>query len=131
MFGVHSQRDRRAGTEPGQQQAERSRTAVGTAAVDRFVTAQRMAYRVDAHTVRCFLARHRGGGDGVVTVVAHQPILNPCHADAEHSFIVTVTKPVVHVPRYQVLPWILSGGADSWLPAERQILVLADMNKLG
>jgi hypothetical protein len=30
-----------------------------------------------------------------------------------HSFIVTVMKPVVHVPWYQVLPWILSGGTDS------------------
>jgi hypothetical protein len=28
-------------------------------------------------------------------------------------FIVAVMKPVVHVPWYQVLPWILSGGADS------------------
>jgi hypothetical protein len=28
-------------------------------------------------------------------------------------FIVTEMKPVVHVPWYQVLPWILSGGADS------------------
>jgi len=37
-------------------------------------------------------------------------------------------KPVVHVPWYQVLPWILSDGADSWLPAERQILVLADIS---
>jgi len=42
MFGVHSQRDRGAGTEPRQQQAKRSRTAVGTAAADRFVAAQRM-----------------------------------------------------------------------------------------
>jgi len=33
--------------------------------------------------------------------------------DAEHSFIVTVMKPVVRVPWYQVLPWILSAGADS------------------
>jgi hypothetical protein len=31
-------------------------------------------------------------------------------ADAEHSFIVTVMKPAVYVPRYQVLPWILSAG---------------------
>jgi hypothetical protein len=73
---------------------------------------------------------HRCGGDGVVTVVAHHAILNrpppgaaiissltsppsrnPYRADAAHSFIVTVMKPVVHVPRYQVLPWILSGGA--------------------
>src|SRR5580693_120565 len=46
MFGVHSQRDRGAGTEPGQQQAERSRTGVGPAVVDRFVAAQRMAPRV-------------------------------------------------------------------------------------
>jgi hypothetical protein len=41
------------------------------------------------------------------------PAGNPCRADAEHSFIVAVMKPVVHVPWYQVLPWILSGGADS------------------
>src|SRR6266576_6649785 len=133
MFGVHSQRDRGAGTEPGQQQAERSRTAVGTAAVDRFVAAQRMACRVDAHTVRRFLTCHRGGGDGVVTVVAHCAILLPCtsaghavlHAElrgshllfvplprpgaAIISFIVTVIRPVVHVPWYQVLPRILSG----------------------
>src|SRR5260370_37745204 len=102
MFGVHSQRDRGAGTEPGQQQAERSRTAVGTAAVDRFVAAQRMAFRVDAYTVRRFLTCHRGGGDGVVMVLAH-------------SFILTGMKPVVHVPWYQVLPWILSDGAASRL----------------
>jgi len=41
------------------------------------------------------------------------PAGNPCRADAEHSFIVfivTVMKPVVYVPWYQVLPWILSGG---------------------
>src|SRR4029077_18404321 len=100
MFGVHSQRDRGAGTEPGQQQAERSRTTVGTAVVGRFVAAQRMASRVDAHTVRSFLTCHRGGGDGVVTVVAH-------------NFIITVMEPAVHVPWYQVLPWILSGGTDS------------------
>src|SRR5580693_7260810 len=84
MFGVHSQRDRGAGTEPGQQEAERSRTAVGTAAVDRFVAAQRMASRVDAHTVGRFLTCHRGGGDGVVTVVAHQAILTLC-ASAGHA----------------------------------------------
>ena len=30
--------------------------------------------------------------------------------DGEHSFIVTVMKPVVYVPWYQVLPWTLSGG---------------------
>src|SRR5580700_7731582 len=79
MFGVHSQRDRGAGTEPGQQEAERSRTAVGTAAVDRFVAAQRMASRVDAYTVRRFLTCHRGGGDGVVTVLAHHAILKSIH----------------------------------------------------
>src|SRR5690348_16675092 len=125
MFGVHSQRDRGTGTEPGQQQAERSRTAVGTAAVDRFVAAQRMACRVDAHAVRLFLTCHRGGGEGVVTVVAHHAILDLCafagrkprRADAEHSFIVTVMKPVVHVPWYQVLLWILSAGADCLLAA--------------
>jgi hypothetical protein len=33
--------------------------------------------------------------------------------DAEHSFIVAVMKPVVYVLWYQVLPWILFGGADS------------------
>src|SRR5260370_7833824 len=82
MFGVHSQRDRGAGTETGQQQAERSRTAVGTAAVDRFVAAQRMACRVDAHTVRRFLTCHRGGGAGVFTVVPHHAILNLCPSAA-------------------------------------------------
>jgi hypothetical protein len=41
------------------------------------------------------------------------PSQQPCRVDAEHSFIVTVMKPVVHVPWYQVLPWILSGGTDS------------------
>jgi hypothetical protein len=43
MFGVHPQRDRGACTEPGQQQAERSRTGVGPAVAGRFVAAQRMA----------------------------------------------------------------------------------------
>jgi hypothetical protein len=37
----------------------------------------------------------------------------PCRADAEHSFIVTAMKLVVHVPWYQVRPWILSAGADA------------------
>jgi hypothetical protein len=49
MFGVHSQRDRGAGTEPGQQQAEPRRPGVGTAPADGFVAAQRMTARVDAH----------------------------------------------------------------------------------
>jgi hypothetical protein len=75
-FGVHPQRDRGAGTEPGQQQAERSRTAAGTAVAGRFVTAQRMTLRVDAHTVRRILTCHRGVGDAVVKVVAHQAIFN-------------------------------------------------------
>jgi hypothetical protein len=79
-----------SGTEPGQQQAERGRAAVGAAAV---------------------------------MVVAHHAILpQPYFAPqpetlaarrAEHSFIVAVTKPVVHVPWDQVLPWILSDGAYS------------------
>src|ERR1700735_3402778 len=110
MFGVHSQRDRGAGTEPGQQQAERSRAAVATAVVGRFVAAERVPPRIDAHTVRRFLAGHRGGGDGVIMVIAHHAILHLC-ASAGRSFIVTVMKPVVHVPWYQVLPWILSAGA--------------------
>jgi hypothetical protein len=33
--------------------------------------------------------------------------------NAEHSFMITVMKPVVYVPWYQVLPGILSGGAES------------------
>jgi hypothetical protein len=37
------------------------------------------------------------------------PAGNPCRADAEHSFIVTLMKPVVYVLWYQVLPWTLSG----------------------
>jgi hypothetical protein len=61
---------------PGSSRAERRRTGAGAALADRFVAAQRMTPRVDAHTVRLFLTCHRGGGDGVVTVVAHQAIFN-------------------------------------------------------
>ncbi len=52
-------------------------------------------------------------GDGIISSLTSPPSRNPCRADAEHSFIVTVVKPVVHVPWYQVLSWILSGGTDS------------------
>jgi hypothetical protein len=52
----------------------------------------------------------RQGGDHQQPHGAFQPG-NPYRADVAHSFIVTVMKPVVHVPRYQVLPRILSGGA--------------------
>jgi hypothetical protein len=49
----------------------------------------------------------------IISSLTSPPSRKPCRADAEHSFIVTVMKPVVHVPWYQVLPWILSDGADS------------------
>ena len=114
MFGVHSQRDRGAGTEPGQQQAERSRTAVGTAVVDRFVAAQRMA---------SVLMRTPYGVSSLVTVAvamvwSRSSLITPSSQPETlvargPNFIVTVMKPVVHVPWYQVLPWILSGGTDS------------------
>jgi hypothetical protein len=53
----------------------------------------------------------------IISSLTSPPSRKPCRADAEHSFILTVMKPVVHVPWYQVLPWILSGGADSRLRA--------------
>jgi hypothetical protein len=52
-----------------------------------------------------------GGGDHQQLHFASSQ--KPCRADAEHSFIVTAMKPVVHVPWYQVRPWILSAGADA------------------
>jgi hypothetical protein len=52
-------------------------------------------------------------GAAIISSLTSPPSRKPCRADAEHSFIVTVMKPVVHVPWYQVLPWILSAGADS------------------
>ena len=52
-------------------------------------------------------------GAVIISSLTSPPSRNPCRADAEHSFILTVMKPVVHVPWYQVLPWILSGGTDS------------------
>jgi hypothetical protein len=52
-----------------------------------------------------------GGGEHQQPHFASQP--ETCRPDVEHSFIVTVMKPVVHVPWYQILPWILSGGADT------------------
>jgi hypothetical protein len=57
--------------------------------------------------------RSLGAGRRSSAASLRLPAGNPCRADAEHSFIVTEMKPVVHVPWYQVLPWILSGGADS------------------
>jgi hypothetical protein len=52
-------------------------------------------------------------GAAIISSLTSPPSRNPCRTDAEHSFIVTVVKPVVHVPWYQDLPWILSGGTDS------------------
>jgi len=52
-----------------------------------------------------------GGGDHQQPHFASSQ--KPCRADAEHSFIVTAMKLVVHVPWYQVRPWILSAGADA------------------
>jgi hypothetical protein len=52
-------------------------------------------------------------GAAIISSLTSPPSRKSCHANAEHSFIVTVMKPVVHVPWYQVRPRILSGGADS------------------
>jgi hypothetical protein len=57
--------------------------------------------------------RSLAAGATIIRSLTSPPSQNPCRADAEHSFIVAVMKAVVHVPRDQVLPWILSGGADS------------------
>jgi hypothetical protein len=48
------------------------------------------------------------GGDHQQPHFASQP--KPSSRGAEHSSIVTVMKPVVYVPWYQVRPWILCGG---------------------
>src|SRR5438876_12407925 len=58
----------------------------------------------------------------IISSLTSPPSRKPRRADAEHSFIVTVMKPVVHVPWYQVLLWILSAGADCLL-APAAILV--------
>ncbi len=50
-------------------------------------------------------------GAAIICSLTTPPSRNPSRTDAEHSFIVAVMKPAVYVPWYQVLPWILSGGA--------------------
>jgi len=60
--------------------------------------------------VRWAATEHARGLQLILACVTSPPSRNPRRADAEHSFIVTVMKPVVYVPWYQVLPRILSGG---------------------
>jgi hypothetical protein len=52
-------------------------------------------------------------GEAVIGSLTAPPSRKPLSRNVGHSFIVPVMKPVVYVPWYQVLPWILSGGAFS------------------